>query len=114
MSRNLVSAFRKGHCLAFGLSHASKKMPITLSQFLQEINENGKNTTEQHHTKKPLQSNCANRSESSRLTRQRLDIYVLEEFNVLSLLLVVWKMSTGSSDLVPVVKLVFRLGCLKG
>jgi hypothetical protein len=54
-----------------------------------------------------------NRSESSRFTRQRLDIYVLE-VNVLSLLLVVWKMSTGSSDLVPVVKLVFRLGCLKG
>ena len=45
---------------------------------------------------------------------KRLDIYVLEEVNVLSLLRVVWKMSTGSSDLVPVVKLVFRLGCLKG
>jgi chromosome condensin MukBEF MukE localization factor len=114
MSRNLVSAFRKGHCLTFGQSHASKKMPITLSQFLQEINENGKNTTEQRQTKKSLQSNYANRSESSRFTRQRLDIYVLEEVNVLSLLLVVWKMSTGSSDLVPVVKLVFRLGCLKG
>jgi hypothetical protein len=64
-------------------------MPITLTQFLQEINENGKNTTEQHQTKKSLQSNYANRSESSRFTRQRLDIYVLEEVNVLSLLLVV-------------------------
>jgi hypothetical protein len=66
-----------------------QKMPITLSQFLQEINENGKNTTEQHQTKKPLQSNYANRSESSRFTRQRLDIYMLEKVNVLSLLLVV-------------------------
>jgi len=81
--------FPKGALPDFRAVSCFKKMPITLSQFLQEINENGKNTTEQHQTKKSLQSNYANRSESSRFTRQRLDIYVLEEVNVLSLLLVV-------------------------
>lgn len=41
---------------------------------------------------------------------QRLDI---EQVNILSLLLVVWKMSTGSSDLVPVVIRFIVVLCLR-